>query len=66
MEEKYIAIKVKGLSFWLWFEFENTRTEKGMFYGTDGHGKNGGMINIAIPENEIIGKLHSEDLSYAR
>lgn len=63
--EKYTAIKVKGLSYWLWFKSEKVTREDGKFKGTDGWGKGGALINFfEVSDGEIVGTLTSKELGY--
>jgi hypothetical protein len=61
---EYIAIKVKGLNHWLWFEVEKVKREYGTFVGKGGWGKDGGNTDITVNENEITGEMHSDTLQY--
>jgi len=61
---KYIAIKLKGYSYWIWFEVSKTDTENNIFRGSKGWGKDGALTEIEVSENEIIGKIFSENLQY--
>lgn len=64
---KYIALKIKGFHFWVWFEVaKGTKTEKpGKFIGRDGWGDKGhGILRLEIDENEIIGEMICETLDY--
>jgi len=64
MGTKYIAIKVKGVTHWLWFKTEKVERINHKFIGKDGWGKGGTLTNITVSEDEIIGELHSENLQY--
>lgn len=61
---KYIAIKVKGIAHWLWFETKKVKHINHEFIGKDGWGKGGALTNITVSEDEIIGEIHSENLQY--
>ena len=64
MNKKYIAIKLRGLKHQLWFEVEKTETQNYTFIGTGGWGKDGAYTDITVSENEIVGRIYSEDLQY--
>ncbi len=61
---EYIAIKIKSLDFWLWFESEKVKRENGVFEGKAGWGKDGAFTEITVNENEISGEIHSDTLQY--
>lgn len=61
---KYIAIKVRGLDVWFWFEKTKVIRKEGMFVGTEGWGKGGACTNIKINDCFIDGELQSESLQY--
>ena len=61
---KYIAVKVKGIAYWLWFNTKKVKRANHEFVGKDGWGKGGTLTNITVPEDEIIGEIHSDDLQY--
>ncbi len=61
---KYIAIKVKGLNHWLWFEQEKVIEMNGTFEGTDGWGAGGNLTSIKISNCEITGRIYSQALQY--
>lgn len=62
---KYIAVKVKGIEHWFWFESAKVTRNGGIFVGKDGWGKGGAYTNLSIKEEMIEGELQSEDLQYA-
>jgi hypothetical protein len=59
---KYIAIKVKGYSYWLWFEKAKIKRENYKFIGTEGWGKDGALTCITIDTSEIVGEINSDEL----
>lgn len=64
---KYIAIKVKGLDFWLWFENdpEHYSNEQGKITGIKGWGRNGNYIeSFSCDSSEVVAAMYSEALSY--
>lgn len=61
---KYIAIKVRGLNYWLWFEADKTKLEDGEFFGEYGWGKDGAKTSISVSSFEITGKIYSDELQY--
>jgi len=61
---KYIAIKIKGMNHYLWFERAKTEIEDNSFIGRDGWGEGGAFTHINVSEDEIIGRIESESLQY--
>lgn len=61
---KYIAIKVKGLNHWLWFDTTKVTRDSGIFIGKGGWGKSGAFTEIKIEERYISGEIESTDLQY--
>lgn len=61
---EYVAIKVKGLPNWLWFKTKNISETDSIFEGVDGWGKGGEYTEITIHKDEIIGRIHSNTISY--
>lgn len=61
---KYLAIKVEGLDFWLWFQKEAVSEENGVFKGDCGWGKNGAATSITINTNKITGRIKTNTLQY--
>lgn len=61
---KYVAIKVKGLKDWLWFEKTRVLEENCRFIGKKGWGNDGALTEIDISEDEIVGRIESESLQY--
>ena len=64
MNNKYVAIKVKGISHYFWFKKENVTISGGTFKGNEGWGKGGALTNITTPESEIISRIESNELQY--
>ena len=62
-KQKYIGIKLNGMSHWLWFETKETYSEGGNFVGSNGWGKNGSLTNIVVKEHEINGVIYSDTFS---
>ena len=60
----YIAVKLQGLSHWIWFKIENVTESQGMFVGKDGWGRGGEFTEIDIPDCMIEGRLVSDALQY--
>lgn len=56
---KYIAIKLVGLNYYIWFERENTQEKDGVFRGADGWGRNKDEIDVEIQSTQIEGRLYS-------
>lgn len=63
-KEKYIAIKPKGFSYFIWFEKEKTIIESGLFEGKNGWGRGGEHTSIKCNESEIMAVIYSEGLQY--
>lgn len=63
-ETKYIAIKVKDLSHWLWFERTKVTRENGNFTGVGGWGDDGAYTEISVDESLIEGEILSDALQY--
>jgi len=61
---KYIAIKVKGLENWLWFETKEVTEKKGRFIGLSGWGELGMYTEIDTDNSQIIGRIHSDFPQY--
>jgi len=60
---KYTAIKVKGLSYWLWFETQYLNIKDCEFKAVKGWGKNNAYIETFECEtSEIIATLTSDEL----
>jgi len=64
--DKYIAIKVRGLSHWLWFDLNKVTRVDGKFIGKAGWGLDGVFTEIDIPETEIVGEITSSNLQYRK
>lgn len=61
---KYLAIKVRGLDHWLWFERVKTTMESGMFIGMGGWGIDGKHTEIKVDQDLIEAEISSEALQY--
>lgn len=61
---KYIAIKVRGLAPWLWFERSKTMREQGVFTGVGGWGESGSHTEITTDVELIEAEISSEALQY--
>lgn len=61
---KYIAIKVKGLSCWLWFIREAVTEADGRFIGKDGWGLDGAQTSVDVPTDQIVGRIESDLRAY--
>jgi hypothetical protein len=61
---KYLAIKVKGLNHWLWFNRSEVTEEDGIFIGKSGWGKDKELTNITIPVKLIQARLESDALQH--
>lgn len=63
-DDKYIAIKVEGISHWLWFEKDKVTEESGRFVGKSGWGSNGAFTEIDVNISRIQGRITSAELQY--
>lgn len=61
---KYVAIKVKGIDHWFWFDRTGVSRDNGVFRGLDGWGDGGAMTEITVDEGLIEGEIASESLQY--
>lgn len=61
---KYVAIKVAGLDFWLWFATEHVKEDSGKFIGNEGWGVRGALSCCGVNFDQIEGRLYSEELVY--
>ena len=61
---EYIAIKVKGLNYYLWFKTKEITFENGRFSGTGGWGDSGTYTNIECDTCEIISIIYSDSPQY--
>jgi len=62
---KYLAIKVQGLNYWIWFETSKVKEENGNFEGKGGWGKEGAFTEITVPLTLIEGRIYSDALRYS-
>ena len=58
----YIGLKLKGLSYWVWFEVKHTETNGMTFTGKKGWGKNREDINLSCNVSEIEGRIESDNI----
>ena len=63
-ETKYIAIRAKGLDYFIWFERSQTIASLGCFIGKNGWGKDGNKINFKCYEKDIHAYIYSDELQY--
>lgn len=61
---KYLAVKVKDVDFWMWFETAKVYEDGNLFSAEDGWGKNGAKINVNLDKRDIIGRIESDTLQY--
>lgn len=63
---KYIAFKLQGLSYWLWFEREKAVQSDitGNWECKDGWGKGGNLISASINLNDITSTIYSDSPNY--
>lgn len=64
MKENYVAIKVKGIEHWFWFDKTKVTEESGYFIGENGWGKNGALSSIKVQDKNIEGRIFSDTLQY--
>jgi hypothetical protein len=57
---EYIAIKVKGINHWFWFETKKVQRDSNHFTGKSGWGKGGKLTDISVSEYEIVGEIYSD------
>jgi hypothetical protein len=62
--KKYIAIKVKANSYYIWFETEKTAEVNGEFVGKDGWSSGGVLTNINCDSKQIKSIIYSDELFY--
>ncbi len=64
-DEKYIAFRIKGLKYWIWFEQYKVHFENGQYECKEGWGKNGAYIERAeFNPEDILGKMITKELQY--
>ena len=61
---KYLAVKLKDFSYWIWFEIEKVERVEGRFVGTEGWGRGGTRTDLDIKESLIDGEMKSNELQY--
>lgn len=61
---KYIAFKLEGLSFWVWFDQKKVTRSSDRVVAKDGWGKEGDATNINVPLDLIQAEMESEVLGY--
>lgn len=61
---KYMAIRVKGFDYWLWFATEDTSVESGTFTGKGGWGNGGAFTEIEVSTSDITGRISSDMPQY--
>lgn len=64
LNTKYIAIKIKGFDYYLWFEQSKVIEGLGCFIGKEGWGHHGAFTNIKVELSEIAGFVYSDELQY--
>ncbi len=60
----YIAVKLKGFQYWVWFKDENVTELNHTFVGKEGWGKGGTLTNIDVSQDLIEGIITSQELQY--
>lgn len=63
-ETKYLAIKVAGLSHWLWFERAKVTVSSNLFTGKEGWGDDGAFTEVCVNTDLIEGEMASDTLQY--
>jgi hypothetical protein len=61
---EYIAVKVKGLDFFIWFQIKDVTIEDGLFIGTSGWGKDRCATNLECKQADIVATIHSSELQF--
>lgn len=61
---KYIAIKVDGFDYWLWFDVAKVKEDSIRFIGKDGWGAHGARTDIDVSVSLIRGRIESESPQY--
>lgn len=66
MKLKYIALKLKGFKYWIWFQTKDLHYENYEWESMgDGWGKDGARTTIyRISDNLIEGRIYSDELQY--
>jgi len=65
-KEMYVAIKVKGMHPWLWFDKTKVVEKEGKFIGKEGWGRGGAPTNIEVDVHQIEGRIESSELQYGQ
>lgn len=60
----YVAVKLKGLPHFLWFERGRYRESATQFAGCDGWGPGGALTHAGGALDQIEARLFSDELSY--
>jgi len=61
---KYLAVKLKGLNHFVWFERQKTKQAQGQFAGQGGWGARGVATNIQCQVSAVEAWIYSEELQY--
>ena len=61
---KFVALKIDGLKYWVWFEIEKVKEADGRVVGKSGWGKNGEFTEIDVPDGMIKARIYSRTLAY--
>lgn len=62
---KYIAIKIRGLKNFIWFQKSKTKVKEGLFNGKEGWGEGGALTEIKDLNTELIDCfIYSDALQY--
>ena len=62
--QKYVAIKLKGFNYYIWFETKKVIYDSNCFIGKSGWGKGGAFTNIKCSSSEIDSYIYSDELQY--
>lgn len=63
-ELKYIAYKIKGFDYFIWFKHEDQIITSGILIGCNGWGKNGELTSLKCNEDLIEAIIKSDILQY--
>ncbi len=59
---KFLAIKIKEVDFWIWFEKTKVEESTLVFTGQRGWGKQGRDISIEVSPHLIEGRMEADEL----
>ena len=59
-----IAVKIKSVPHWLWFEAAKTAETEDRFIGKEGWGADGKAVNVDVPPDILEGRIESDALMH--